>query len=200
MKPEQQAAATNSFANVRDVEGHAKGRMDKALTDLQHEMASIRTGRASVSIFDNIRVDYYGTPTPLNQLANLHVPEPTLITIQPWDVSQIATIEKAIRGSDLGLNPANDGKLIRVPIPALTEERRKEIVKRLHHIAEDHRVALRNVRRDANEHVKKLMKDKAISEDEERRALEEVQKMTDANIARIDQMAKTKEKEILEIK
>ena len=200
MKPEQQAATSNSFANVRDVEGHAKARMDKALTDLQHEMASIRTGRASVSIFDNIRVDYYGTPTPLNQLANLHVPEPTLITIQPWDISQIATIEKAIRGSDLGLNPANDGKLIRVPIPALTEERRKEIVKRLHHVAEDHRVALRNVRRDANEHVKKLMKDKAISEDEERRALEEVQKMTDANIARIDQMAKTKEKEILEIK
>ena len=200
MKPEQQAATTNSFANVRDVEGHAKARMEKALTDLQHEMASIRTGRASVSIFDNIRVDYYGTPTPLNQLANLHVPEPTLITIQPWDVSQIASIEKAIRGSDLGLNPANDGKLIRVPIPALTEERRKEIVKRLHHIAEDHRVALRNVRRDANEHVKKLMKDKAISEDEERRALDEVQKMTDANIARIDQMAKTKEKEILEIK
>lgn len=174
--------------------------MEKALTDLQHEMASIRTGRASVSIFDNIRVDYYGTPTPLNQLANLHVPEPTLITIQPWDVSQIASIEKAIRGSDLGLNPANDGKLIRVPIPALTEERRKDIVKRLHHIAEEHRVALRNVRRDANEHVKKLLKDKAISEDEERRALDEVQKMTDANIAKIDQMAKTKEKEIMEIK
>lgn len=199
MKPEQPAATTN-FENLRDVESHAKTRMDKALTDLQHEMASIRTGRASVSIFDNIRVDYYGTPTPLNQLANLHVPEPTLITIQPWDVSQIASIEKAIRSSDLGLNPANDGKLIRVPIPALTEERRKEIVKRLHHIAEDHRVALRNVRRDANEHVKKLLKDKAISEDDERRALEDVQKMTDANIVKIDQMAKTKEKEIMEIK
>ena len=198
MKPEQ--AATNSFANVRDVENHAKGRMDKALTDLQHEMAGIRTGRASVSIFDNIKVDYYGTPTPLNQLSNLHVPEPTLITIQPWDVSQIASIEKAIRNSDLGLNPANDGKIIRVPIPALTEERRKDIVKRLHHIAEDHRVSMRNIRRDANEHLKKLMKDKAISEDEERRALDEIQKMTDGHIGKIDQMSKTKEKEILEIK
>jgi ribosome recycling factor len=203
MKPEQQAptsSGSGNFGNLRDVEAHAKTRMDKALTDLQHEMASIRTGRASVSIFDNIRVDYYGTPTPLNQVANLHVPEPSLITIQPWDVSQIGSIEKAIRGSDLGLNPANDGKVIRVPIPPLTEERRKDIVKRLHSIAEDHRVALRNIRRDANEHVKKLLKDKAISEDDERRALEEVQKMTDGSIAKIDQMAKTKEKEIMEIK
>ncbi|HWZ32266.1 MAG TPA: ribosome recycling factor [Bryobacteraceae bacterium] len=197
MKPEQ---STNSFASVRDVETHAKGRMEKALTDLQHDMASIRTGRASVSIFDNIKVDYYGTPTPLNQLANLHVPEPTLITIQPWDITQIASIEKAIRTSDLGLNPANDGKIVRVPIPPLTEERRKEIVKRLHHIAEDHRVALRNIRRDANEHVKKLLKDKAISEDEERRALDDVQKMTDGHIVKIDQASKAKEKEILEIK
>jgi ribosome recycling factor len=199
MKPEQ-ATHTPAFANIRDVSAHAKTRMDKVLSDLQHEMANIRTGRASVSIFDNIRVDYYGTPTPVNQIANLHVPEPTMITIQPWDASQIGAIEKAIRGSDLGLNPANDGKMIRVPIPALTEERRKDIVKRLHGIAEDHRVALRNVRRDANEHVKKLMKDKAISEDEERRALDEIQKMTDAQISKIDQVSKTKEKEILEIK
>jgi len=199
MKPEQPTAAVN-FTGVRDVENYATGRMDKVLGDLQHDMAGIRTGRASLSIFDNIKADYYGTPTPLNQVANLHVPEPTLITIQPWDVSQIAVIEKAIRNSDLGLNPANDGKIIRVPIPALTEERRKEIVKRLHHIAEDHRVALRNIRRDANEHLKKLLKDKAISEDEERRALEEVQKMTDAHILKIDQASKTKEKEIMEIK
>ena len=199
MKPEQ-APHTPAFANVRDVSAHAKGRMDKVLSDLQHEMANIRTGRASVSIFDNIRVDYYGTPTPVNQIANLHVPEPTMITIQPWDASQIGAIEKAIRGSDLGLNPANDGKMIRVPIPALTEERRKDIVKRLHGVAEDHRVAMRNVRRDANEHVKKLLKDKTISEDEERRALDEVQKMTDAQIQKIDQVSKAKEKEILEIK
>ena len=200
MKPEQAAPAANTFKNVREVEGGAKARMDKALTDLQHAMAGIRTGRASVSIFDSLKVDYYGTPTPINQLANLHVPEPTLITIQPWDVSQIAVIEKAIRSSDLGLNPGNDGKIIRVPIPALTEERRKEIVKRLHHVAEDHRVALRNVRRDANEHLKKLLKDKTISEDEERRALDEVQKMTDVYIGKIDAVAKAIEKEILDIK
>ena len=133
-------------------------------------------------------------------MATLHVPEPSLITIQPWDVSQISAIEKAIRASDLGLNPGNDGKLIRVPIPPLTEERRKEMVKKLHHVAEDHRVALRNVRRDANEHVKKLLKDKLISEDEERRAHDEVQKMTDAHIQKLDQASKAKEKEILEIK
>jgi ribosome recycling factor len=194
------AAAGHAFKNVKEVEASAKSRMEKALTDLQHAMASIRTGRASVSIFDNVKVDYYGTPTPLNQLANLHVPEPTMITIQPWDVSQIGAIDKAIRASDLGLNPANDGKIIRVPIPAPTEERRKEIVKRLHNVSEDHRVALRNIRRDANEHLKKLLKDKAISEDEERRALDEVQKMTDAQIAKIDASSKAKEKEILELK
>src|ERR1700691_6130491 len=200
MKPEQPAPASHTFLNVRDVENHARTRMEKVLTDFQHEMAGIRTGRASVAIFDNIKVDYYGTPTPINQVANLHVPEPSLITIQPWDVSQIGVIEKSIRGSDLGLNPANDGKIIRVPIPALTEERRKEIVKRLHHIAEEHRVALRNIRRDANEHLKKLLKDKAISEDEERKALDEVQKMTDGYIGRVDTASKTKEKEIMEIK
>jgi len=201
MKNEPAAApSTSAFKNVKEVEGNAKSRMEKAVSDLQHEMAGIRTGRASVSIFDTLKVDYYGTPTPINQLANLHVPEPTLITIQPWDVSQIGAIEKAIRTSDLGLNPGNDGKIIRVPVPPLTEERRKEIVKRLHHVAEDHRVALRNIRRDANEHVKKLLKDKAISEDDERRGLEEVQKMTDVYIGKIDAAAKVKEKEILEIK
>ncbi len=147
-----------------------------------------------------MRADYYGTPTPLNQLATLHVPEPTLITVQPWDVSQIGVIEKAIRAADLGLNPANDGKLIRVPIPPLTEERRKDLVKKLHHIAEDHRVALRNIRRDANENIKKLLKDKLISEDEDRRAHDEVQKLTDGQIQKLDQAAKAKEKEILEIK
>ena len=191
---------SNNFQSVKEVEGHAKTRMDKAIADFQHALAGIRTGRASVSIFDSLRVDYYGTPTPLNQVANLHVPEPSLITIQPWDVSQIGVIEKAIRASDLGLNPANDGKIIRVPIPPLTEERRKEIVKRLHHAAEDHRVSLRNIRRDANEQLKKLLKDKTISEDEERKALDEVQKATDAFIAKIDAASKTKEKEILELK
>src|SRR3954463_14163217 len=184
-----------NFNSVKEVEGNAKSRMEEALSDLQHALSPVRTGRASVGIFDNIKVDYYGTPTPLNQVANLHVPEPTLITITPWDVSQIGAIEKAIRVSDLGLNPANDGKMIRVPIPPLTEERRKEIVKRLHHVAEEHRVALRNVRRDANEQLKKLLKDKAISEDDERRALEETQKMTDGYIAKVDAVSKAKEKE-----
>ena len=202
MKPEQPApaASTSPFQSVKDVEGHAKTRMDKVISGLTHEMSAIRTGRASVAIFDNLRVDYYGTPTPLNQVANLHVPEPTLITIQPWDVSQIGTIEKAIRTADMGLNPANDGKIIRVPIPPLTEERRKEIVKKLHAVAEEHRVAARTIRRDANEHLKKLLKDKLISEDEERRALDDVQKTTDAHIAKIDQLSKAKEKDILDIK
>jgi ribosome recycling factor len=145
-------------------------------------------------------VDYYGTPTPLNQVANLHVPEPSLITIQPWDVSQIGAIEKAIRASDLGLNPANDGKMIRLPIPPLTEERRKEIVKKLHAGAEHHRVSVRNIRRDGNESVKKLLKDKKITEDEDKRAHDEIQKMTDGYMGKIDAAVKTKEKEILEIK
>ncbi|MGD0436778.1 MAG: ribosome recycling factor [Bryobacteraceae bacterium] len=174
--------------------------MEKVLSDLQHEMAGVRTGRASVSLLDNVRADYYGTPTPLNQLATLHVPEPTQITVQPWDVSQIGIIEKAVRAADLGLNPSNDGKLIRVPIPPLTEERRKDLVKKLHHIAEDHRVALRNIRRDGNESVKKLLKDKLVSEDEDRRAHDEIQKLTDGYMQKLDQAAKTKEKEILEIK
>ena len=201
MKNEPQATqAAPTFRSVKETEAGAKARMEKVLADLQHEMAGVRTGRASVSLLDNVRADYYGTPTPLNQLATLHVPEPTLITVQPWDVSQIGVIEKAIRAADLGLNPANDGKLIRVPIPPLTEERRKELVKKLHHIAEDHRVAMRNVRRDANENIKKLLKDKLISEDEDRRAHDEIQKLTDSEIAKLDQAVKTKEKEILEFK
>ena len=201
MKPESHSGpAGHAFNSVKDIEASVKNRMEKAVTDLQHGMASIRTGRASVSLLDHIRVDYYGTPTPLNQVGNLHVPDPTLITVQPWDVSQIGAIEKAIRASDLGLNPANDGKLIRIPIPPLNEERRKELVKHLHTVAEDHRVAIRNVRRDGNEAVKKLLKDKKIAEDEERRAIAEVQKMTDTYMLKLDQAAKNKEKEILEIK
>jgi ribosome recycling factor len=201
MKPEHTGAPSgHAFNSVKDIEAGLRGRMDKAVVDLQHNMAAIRTGRASVNLLDHVRVDYYGTPTPLNQLANLHVPEPSLITIQPWDVSQIGAIEKAIRTSDLGLNPANDGKLIRLPIPSLTEERRKELVKKLHGVAEDHRVAIRNIRRDGNDAVKKLLKDKKIAEDEERRALDEIQKLTDAQMQKLEQAAKTKEKEILEIK
>jgi ribosome recycling factor len=200
MKSEHTAPAGPVFNSVKEIEASAKSRMEKAVSDLQHEMATIRTGRASVSLLDHIRVDYYGTPTPLNQLGNLHVPEPTLITMQAWDVSQIGAIEKAIRASDLGLNPANDGKLIRIPIPPLTEERRKELVKHLHTVAEDHRVALRNIRRDGNEAVKKLFKDKKITEDDDRRAHDEIQKMTNTYMEKLDQAARNKEKEILEIK
>lgn len=201
MKTETQPeSGGQGFKTVKDVEAHAKGRMEKAVGDLQHDMSSIRTGRASVGILDHVRVDYYGTPTPLNQLANLHVPEPSLITVQPWDVSQIGPIEKAIRAANLGLNPGNDGKLVRIPIPPLTEERRKELVKQLHGVAENHRVALRNIRRDSNESVKKLLKDKAITEDDDRRAHEEIQKMTDLHMQKLDQAAKAKEKEISEIR
>src|SRR5438128_4341365 len=187
MKTEPHAETpASTFNSVKDVEANVKTRMEKAISDLQHEMASIRTGRASLGILDHIRVDYYGTPTPLNQVANLHVPEPSLITIQPWDVSQIAAIERAIRISDLGLNPANDGKIIRLPIPPLTEERRKEIVKKMHSGAENHRVAVRNIRRDGNEAVKKLLKDEKITEDEEKRAHDEIQKLTDSFMEKID--------------
>jgi len=201
MKNESQEIQTaNNFKSLKDVEAQNKVRMEKVLSGLQHEMAGIRTGRASVSLLDTVRVDYYGTVMPLNQVATLHVPEPGMITAQPFDSSQIAAIEKAIRAADLGLNPSNDGKLIRVPIPALNEERRKELVKKLHHVAEEHRVALRNVRRDANESLKKMLKDKLISEDEERRGLDDVQKMTDGHIQKLDQAAKSREKEILELK
>jgi ribosome recycling factor len=201
MKNEPQTPpAAHVFQTVKEIESNAKTRMEKVLSDLQHDMAAVRTGRASVTLLDSVRADYYGTPTPLNQMATLHVPEPTLITLQPWDVSLIGAIEKAIRAGDLGLNPSNDGKLIRVPIPPLTEERRKELAKKLHHIAEDHRVAMRNIRRDANENVKKLVKDKTISEDDDRRAHEDIQKLTDASIQKLDQAVKSKEKEVMELK
>jgi ribosome recycling factor len=201
MKTEQPTATSGpTYNTTKEVETHIKQRMEKAIADLQHEMAAIRTGRASLSLLDHIRVDYYGTPTPLNQVANLHVPEPSLITIQPWDSSQIGSIEKAIRTSDLGLNPANDGKMIRLPIPPLTEERRKELVKKLHGAAEHHRVAVRNIRREGNEASKKLLKDKKITEDEDKKAHDEIQKMTDGYMGRIDLAAKAKEKDILEIK
>jgi ribosome recycling factor len=201
MKTEHTAApAGPAFSSIKEVENNVKVRMEKALSDLAHEMATIRTGRATLSLLDHIRVDYYGTPSPLNQVATLHVPEPSMITISPWDASQIGPIEKAIRVSDLGLNPANDGKMIRLPIPPLTEERRKEFVKRLHGVAEHHRVSVRNIRRDGNEAVKALLKDKKITEDEDKRAHDEIQKLTNTFMDKIDQAAKVKEKEILEIK
>ncbi len=202
MKQEQQAPAgsTNPFKNVKELEANARTRMDKVISDLQQEMGHFRTGRASIGLLDSVRVDYYGSPVPLNQVAQLHVPEPAMITVQPWDASQIRDIEKAIRNADLGLNPSNDGKIVRVPIPPLTEERRRDLAKKLSHVAEERRVGLRNIRREANDHLKKLLKDKLISEDEERQALDSIQKLTDSQISKIDQIAKAKEKEILEFK
>jgi ribosome recycling factor len=184
---------------LKEIFGQLKTRMDKAVDDFRREMASVRTGRASVHMLDGITVDYYGTMTPLNQLGNVSAPEPQMITVQPWDTSQLSAIEKAIRSSDLGLNPMNDGKLIRVPVPALTEERRKEMVKHLHKVLEEHRTAIRNIRRDGNDLVKKSMKDKKITEDEERRALEELQKLTDDEIKKMEEMSKGKEKEVMSV-
>ena len=201
MKQEQTAAPSSSnFKSANEIEANARTRMDKVLVDLQHEMTSIRTGRASIGLLDSVRVDYYGSPVPLNQVAQLHVPEPAMITVQPWDTSTINAIEKAIRNADLGLNPSNDGKLIRIPVPPLTEERRRDLAKKLSHIAEERRVGMRNIRRDANEELKKLLKDKTISEDEQRQALDSIQKLTDGQISKIDQASKSKEKEILEFK
>jgi ribosome recycling factor len=184
---------------LKDIFGQIKSRMDKAVEDFRREMASVRTGRASVHMLDGVTVDYYGTVTPLNQLGNVSAPEPQMITVQPWDTSQLTAIEKAIRSSDLGLNPMNDGKLIRVPIPALTEERRRDMVKHLHKLLEEHRTAVRNIRRDGNEGIKKALKDKKITEDEERRAMEELQKLTDDEIKKMEEMSKTKEKEVMSV-
>lgn len=184
---------------IQEVSLETKKRMDKTIADLTDSVASIRSGRASVHLLDHVVVDYYGTPTPINQLATLHVPEPTLITVQPWDLSQVHNLEKAIMTSDLGVNPSNDGRIIRIPIPPLTQERRQALAKHVGKIAEEHRTAVRQIRRDANERIKKLFKDKQISEDDEFRSLEEIQKLTDNYIAKIDALARQKEKEILEV-
>jgi len=177
-----------------------KTRMDKAVEDFRKEMAATRTGRASVRMLDNVSVEVYGSQMQLNQVATVHAPEAQLITVQPYDPSALGAIEKAIRAADLGLNPMNDGKLIRVPVPALTEERRRDMVKHLHKVLEDHRTAVRNIRRDGNDAIKKAMKDKKITEDEEKRALDEIQKLTDDEIKKMEDMAKMKEKEVMEIK
>jgi ribosome recycling factor len=184
---------------AKDEIANARKRMEKAIEDFRKELASIRTGRASISILDNIQVDYYGVPTPINQVAQLATPEATLVTVQPYDVSLVGPIEKSIRTSDLGLNPSNDGRLIRIPIPALTEDRRKTLAKHVHKVLEDHRTAVRNIRRDVNDHLKKMLKDKAISEDEEKRSLEEIQKVTDDHIRKLEEVAKKKEQEILTV-
>lgn len=182
---------------TKEVIADAKSRMKKTIEGLTRELASVRTGRASVHLLDSVSVDYYGTPTPVNQVASLHAPEANLITIQPWDATQIKQIERAILSSDLGLNPNNDGKLIRVPIPPLTEERRRDLAKHVGKMAEEHRTAVRQIRRDANEQLKKIQKEKLISEDDEYRALEEVQKVTDQFIKEVDALTKLKEEEII---
>jgi ribosome recycling factor len=184
---------------IKDLIADAKQRMHASVDTVRRELAVMRTGRASLSMLDGIRVDYYGTPTPLNQVGNLSTPDPTLITCQPWDPTLLHAIEKAIRTSDLDLNPQNDGKIIRIPIPSLTEERRKTLVKHAHKHAEDGRVAIRNVRRDVNEHLKKLLKDHEVSEDDEKHAVAEVQKLTDQHIEEINVAVKKKEAEVMEV-
>ena len=186
--------------DVNDLNGlfaEVSKRMHAAIDHLQHEFAGVRTGRASVTILDGVHVDAYGSKMPLNQVAGLSIPEPTLIVAQPFDPSQLGAIEKAIRSAGLGLNPANDGKVVRIPLPALTEERRKELSKHVHKLSEDGRNSVRQVRRDANDKLKKLLKDHSISEDDERRGLDEVQKMTDQHIVMIDELQKKKDAELL---
>src|SRR5947207_4094399 len=183
----------------KDVIKETKPRMEAAIEDVRRKLATVRTGRASVSLLDTVMIDYYGTATPLNQMASVHAPEPQMLTVQPWDPTQLGSVEKAIRAADLGLNPSNDGKLVRIPIPPLTEERRKQLAKQVHEIAEEHRTAIRNIRRDANDRLKKMLKDKTISEDNERDGLEEIQKLTNTYIGKIDELMKTKENEILSV-
>jgi ribosome recycling factor len=184
---------------IKDIVNDARKRMDSAVEDVRKKLTTVRTGRASVSLLDGVTVEYYGTEMPLNQVATIHAPESTLLTVQPFDPTQLGNIEKAIRASELGLNPSNDGKLIRVPIPPLTEERRRQMVKVVHEVAEEHRTAVRNVRRDANDHLKKMLKDKTISEDAEKDGLDQIQKLTDQHISKINELSEHKEKEVMTV-
>jgi len=184
---------------LKETYGQLKIRMEKAVEDFRKEMGATRTGRANVHMLDTVKVEYYGSPMPLNQVATVHAADAQLITIQPFDPSIMHEIEKAILTADLGMNPQNDGKMIRIPVPPLTEERRKEMVKHLHKVLEEHRTAVRNIRRDGNDAIKKAMKDKKISEDDERRALEEIQKLTDDEIKKMEEMSKMKEKEVMQV-
>lgn len=174
-------------------------KMDAVIEDFKRKLSNVRTGRATVGLLDTVHVDYYGTSTPLIQMASVAVPEPQLITVQPWDMSQLGAVEKAIIAANLGLNPSNDGKVIRLPVPPLNEERRKQLAKQVHEIAEDHRIAIRNVRHASNDALKKMLKEKEVSEDEEKRGLDEVQKLTNAFIAKIDELTKNKEHEIMSV-
>lgn len=173
--------------------------MEAVIEDFKRKLANVRTGRATIGMLDAVHVDYYGTSTPLQQMASVAVPEPQMITVQPWDMTQLAAIEKAIIGANLGLTPSNDGKVIRLSVPALNEERRKQMAKQVSEIAEDHRIAIRNIRHASNDALKKLLKDKVVSEDEERGGLEEVQKLTNTYIAKVDELAKNKEQEVMSV-
>ncbi len=185
--------------SVETILNETKPKMEAVIDDLKRKLANVRTGRATVGLLDGVMVDYYGTATPLNQMASVAVPEPQMLTVQPWDISQISAVEKAIIGANLGLNPSNDGKMIRLPIPALNEERRKQLAKQVHEIAEEHKVAIRNVRHHSNDLLKRMLKDKSVSEDDERFGLDEVQKLTNAFTGKVDELARTKETEIMHV-
>jgi ribosome recycling factor len=189
-----------TLGSTKEVSAAARTRMDKAVDDFRKDLATLRSGRANASLLDGVRVDYHGTPMPVNQLGTVTVPDATMIVISPWDPSAVPLIDKAIRTSDLGLNPTNDGKVVRVPIPSLTEERRKDIVKQLHKVLENHRTAIRNIRRDLKEAIEKLEKDKKISEDEKKRALDELEKVSHAETRKVEDLSAAKEKEIMSIR
>src|SRR3972149_974661 len=189
-----------TIGTSKEAMAQARLRMEKAVEDFRHDLAGLRTGRANVALLDSIRVDYHGTPMPVNQLGTVTVPDPMTIVIAPWDPGAVPLIDKAIRSSDLGLNPASDGKVVRVPIPSLTEERRKELVKHLHRVLENHRTAVRNIRRDHKEAVERLEKEKKISEDERKRSVDELDKLTHTETKKIEDLSAAKEKEILDIK
>ena len=185
--------------SASNVTNETKPKMEAVVEDFKRKLSNVRTGRATVGLLDSVMVDYYGTPTPLNQMASVAVPEPQLLTVQPWDISQVNAVEKAIIGANLGMTPSNDGKIIRLPVPALNEERRRQLAKQVHEFAEEHRVALRNIRHHANDTLKKMLKDKTVSEDEERAGLDEVQKLTNSYVGKIDELAKHKEQDIMNV-
>ena len=189
-----------TIGSTKEAIAAARTRMEKAVDDFRKDLATVRTGRANAALLDNVRVDFYGTPTPVNQVGTVTVPEPSMLVISPWDPSVVAAIDKAIRASDLGLNPTNDGKVVRVPIPAPTEERRRELVKHIHKVLENHRTAVRNIRRDIKEAIDKLEKDKKISQDEQKRSLDELEKVSHAETRKIEDLSAAKEKEVMEIK
>jgi ribosome recycling factor len=189
-----------TISNTKEAQTAAKTRMEKAVEDFRKELASVRTGRANAAILDQVRVDYHGTPMPVNQLGSVTIPDASMLVISPWDPSAVPLIDKAIRSSDLGLNPTTDGKVVRIPIPSPTEERRKDLVKHIHKALENHRTAIRNIRRDLKEAIDKLEKEKKISQDEQKRALEELDKLSHAETKKVEDLCATKEKEVMEIR